>query len=1129
MDRALATSFFVVNSDTIDQRELIIYRTPAEALAGEEPTAPTRPGDRRRARVIAVNQGTADAVADAARQLVKLSALAGDADARDAVSGLGPVYDTVFRMPVLASDIGEEAYAVVGTLMSVNSHTFASRLVIAVDLGEEQAEAPNGYGDDGEPWDGDTIILIDDTDGEQWVGAGRADNIVASAVPARHKITASGDILAKYFLYGEPTPAEPAAGEAEPAAGAEAEPVVIKIPWGEFTPGPPRDCLVEGIIAKYSAADIPANRRLSRATVTNFFEKPGPSLEALRAFADKFRIPLRVYDISGAEILSMRTTVAAGSGARRGMGVLAYNGHAYFREGSIAEDPKLHENMQAHDINTFIDTRVGSGAMDAAEREIQSRFLDWAPLNKSWRAERFVSARALMYTDAGAAGTAGHVCGDSCACGAEGWDMSKAYHTAVKKDFRGIGIPIAREIPIFTAVDDWVLAETEGAEFPRRHAWARTYFIIRPEIMLGWGSSGVAHLAGRINNLLTGPEFEYLVDTQRVRAEDVAAWKTATDSIQTGRYEHFTRRGDGPVPARAEMKHLTVLLAETPGRARTISGASAQTRLDRGDITVDDIEGWTATQKSFGAFLDELDGPAPAPDDALGGLTRAQFSTYHGLFGRLTTNAHSLLVSAGDLDAELLSLAHSNVEARENSNVHVELSKSRDLLMNSRTTYDYIVASTSLIMMRLADEVAQTTGARIIKVKTDGIVFDRPVKLPAWAAEIFHREPVRLSQYPAGKMPIYPADLVEKISKEVDEVVEKIVGYVGAPGTGKTHAVKTNHKYHEAMAFSNITARNLDSDVEGVHVRGRTLDEGLRLQAPADLNSVCGRARGRTWWIDEISTIKARVWSVIVEVAGRGLERLILTGDPNQIPPIMERFRNDSMLIKAILSRAQRLTHDYRNDAGLVGVRERVLKLQTPGNDTGASEFMRDVYAEHPTLSPTGRGDEMAAADVHITHTRAAAARVNRWIASTRGLKFERLGEGPKATHAIDAGVRLRSCENFKDQAGALVCNGDVFELIEPITAESDVAKLRRLSFDAQARAADEIAVPAKMLHAFELGWAFTTHSTIGITVRGQMMCIYEAERMIETDPAILYTAVTRACLIESVILSGNVPAHIPV
>jgi len=123
--------------------------------------------------------------------------------------------------------------------------------------------------------------------------------------------------------------------------------------------------------------------------------------------------------------------------------------------------------------------------------------------------------------------------------------------------------------------------------------------------------------------------------------------------------------------------------------------------------------------------------------------------------------------------------------------------------------------------------------------------------------------------------------------------------------------------------------------------------------------------------------------------------------------------------------------------------------------------------------------------------------------------------------------VRLRSCENFKDLSGELVCNGDVFELLEEVTVETETVRLRRLGFDAQARPSGETRVPAKTLHVFELGWAFTTHSTIGITVRGQTMCVYEAERMIETDPAILYTAVTRACTVGSVVLCGNVPSHI--
>lgn len=1121
MDRALASAFFVVTSETVEAREFVIYETPAAAAAAEATGVAARGNDQHRALSIATGEGDAAEFARVALTLLGLSARR-SARARAALAGETDVYGVPFALPPKETEEGQIAMAELAAIMNhFSEFTYASRLVISADVVAFAIANPD---------EAELVEIDEDEEADEWVEfGGSTDNVGPTRVPtlsglvnsmSGSRVVAGADLLSRYFLNGDPEVAEVAA---EPA---QARPV-LAIPWGCFVPGPPRNCLIEGIIAKYSDPTIPPNRRLGRATVTQFFEKTGPSLEALRSFAETYRIPLRVYDISGAEIMSMRVVVAAKSGSRRGLGVLAYNGHAYFRDGSIAEDPKLQETLQAHDLQTFIDTRSGPQEAGAVERDIQTRFLEWAPLNKTWKAERFLGARALVYSDQK---DAGHICEEGCACGYQGWDMSKAYHTAVKKDFRAVGIPVAREIPIFTAVDDWVVAGTQGSKFPGRGAWARTYFLVRPEVIRAWNESGVAYLAGRVNNLLTGPEFEYLHDAERISPADVAAWKTATDSIATGRYEHFTMRGTAPVPGRSELKHLTVLLKEAPGRPRTLPGETVQTRLDRGDLTADDVEGWTSAQKSFGAFLDELDGPAPEPSDELGGLTRAQFSVYHGLFGRSVTRPHSLTVSAEGLDAELLTLAHRNVEAfPARKEARVELSKGRDLLMNTRSTYDYIVASTNLVMMKLVDEVVAASGARVVKLRTDGVVFDRRVELPAWAAPLFHPERVRVPAHNSGKYLVDAEFLVGQIAKEIGEVVEKIVGYVGAPGTGKTHAVKANHKYDEAMAFSNITARNLDGEVAGAHIAGRTLDEGLRLQSPSDLNTVCGRARGRTWWIDEISTIKARVWSVIVEVASRGLERLILTGDPNQIPPIMEKFRGDSLLISAILSRAQRLTHDYRNDAGLVDVRNRVLRLQAPGTAVDPSAFVSSLHAAYPVLSPSGRAADMAAANVHITHTRAAADRINRWIAATRGLRFVRSGEGPKAQHTISAGVRLRSCENFKDAgAPASICNGDVFELVEAVTPESRFARLRPLRFDAQAAPLEPIEVPAKFLHAFALGWAFTTHSTIGITVRGQPMCIYEAERMVDTDPAILYTAVTRACLIESVIVAGNVPAHIP-
>jgi hypothetical protein len=1092
MPAAQPLAYVISNLDSDAPEGLVIYPSVADAVAAEE-----KPKRVRYSRAVYTEANAREISRFAQQVLAILSDVRPAAFNYAARQGL---FGVTIPMPVQGEDGYEELAGVYTEFTGYPVIGISRRLIIAgvdVDVEVEIEAEP-------EPAEVDELyaaLLAEELQGAgQPAGRGaRADNVAPLTEPV---LDALESILSRYMLYGEP----------EPVIAAEAAPApVMRIPWAEFTPGPPRNCLVEGLVAKYSDPKIPANRRLSRAAIEEAFAKTGPSLEALHAFAVRYRIPLRVYDISGAEVFACRNVVGSDRGPRAGLGVLAYNGHAYFRNDSIAKDLQLHKAMvpeDEHDVAPFIDTRCGA-AEDAAAKEIQAKFFEWAPLNKSWAAEKHLGARALSYS------SEDHVCDDGCGCGRVAWDMTKAYYTAVKHDFSHAGVRAATAIPCFTAVDDWQTLAEERAKFPSRSAWVKTYFLVSKGCLARWADSGVAYLMARKNNLLTGAEYEYLLARGFVSADDVEAWKTATESIPTGRFEHFIRRGDGPIPDAAAMKHMTVL-ARVAGAETSMAGEVVARQLATGAIDDADVLGWTQAQRSFGAFLDEIDAPATPETD---GLTRAQFSTYYGIYGRTSTSGHSLLVGAPPLDAELLRLTHSRVETVGEA-TRVELSRPRELLLNSRTTYDYIVSTAALVMMKFIDDVLEANpGARVLQLRTDSAAFDRAVALPAWARPIFHREEPRLRKQAGGAHYLDHSAITAGVVAEVATLAERMVGYVGAPGTGKTHAVKSEHTYDAAMAFSNVTARNLDTVRDGVVHKGVTLDEGLRLKTPAELSAVVSKARGKTWWIDELSTIRAGVWSVIVEVASRGLEKLILTGDPDQIPPVAERFRHESHLIRAILGRAQRLTRDWRNDAGLVAMREKIRALyahsQAPVEDPAA--FIQGLFAEHPEVVSSEA--DIAAANVHVTYTRATAAKINRWVADRRGLRFTKEAAGWSAS----AGVRLRCCENYKDQ-GAL--NGDVFEVVEAVEAGKP-ATLRPIDFDLTAPQRPNLVVPAKMLGSFELGWAFTTHSTIGVTVRGQRLVVYEAERMVDVDPQILYTAVTRACSAAAVAIERGVPAYV--
>lgn len=850
-----------------------------------------------------------------------------------------------------------------------------------------------------------------------------------------------------------------------------------RVPFSKFDgrTKAPGECLVQGLIDRYSG--LAKGKAIVKKTIQKHFgeDNGGPSLENLHAFCKKFKIPLRVYTVMGTEVVALRHQTPPGErNARKGLVLMAYNHHAYFYTGgglSTKIDLTLtgeHDVAGWHDTTGKLFKKKGKEliALEQSEEDVIFEFLKLSrQQNMSFRCEINIGARSLAWTTQEAA----HECKTFDCCPRTAYDMNSAFHTsATMKDWTrlaGLHPSLTRHIsriPIFCVVDDYV-ENTGAVVFPPEDDWAITYFYVSKECQARWKASQNTHLVGRYTNLLVGLEYAYLTSIGAVSSIDVIGWKCAT------------------------------------------YGVSASKFADK---------------------IIELDKQAEAID----GMARGVFSLMNGLLGRVITRAGSVTTRLGSDDAELVRAGREDDErvvvddeqgvgAEKTVRVKLEKGEREYRTINTRTFYDHVVAKTNLAIMLFVDQIQRNPkneGVRLLKLRTDCACYERPVAIPDWAVSKFKRE---LPKYKPKRQFVQYHDPSE-LGKNVRAEIQNFVGshcriYVGSPGTGKTHSVIEGKQADEAMAFSNVLARNLDHG----DVVGQTIHRALRLYEPNCLSKVVGRLKGKNLWLDELSTVQAHVWNIIYCVSQK-LKLLILTGDMHQTPPVGEGSRERSVFFQELLGAAKELTVDYRNDLGLIRLREFIKKEEDPGR---LAAGIQTEIARNPRLDATHMSAaELAAIDVHLTAFRKTRAAINRIVLRQRGLVFKYVDKAEKAPAGfmISKGVRLAAKASKSTEA---IYSGAVYELMTAATPTLRSVRIRRI-YNNGKPPGGEFSIDSKYLSCFEPGYAMTTHSCIGTTVFGQVLAVHELSKMVKWDKRIAYTAITRGCRLGDLRLCTQVP-----
>jgi ATP-dependent exoDNAse (exonuclease V) alpha subunit len=329
-----------------------------------------------------------------------------------------------------------------------------------------------------------------------------------------------------------------------------------------------------------------------------------------------------------------------------------------------------------------------------------------------------------------------------------------------------------------------------------------------------------------------------------------------------------------------------------------------------------------------------------------------------------------------------------------------------------------------------------------------------------------------------------------KIRDEIlNSIEEKISGknktITGAPGTGKTYNMKQNPKiYTVCGTVTNMCRINMDKNAQTLY--------SMLSQHP----SVSGREgkirnklRGERIWIDEFSMVPRKFWNWIFYSCMFNGSMVILTGDINQIPPIGEKKLNmKNNIVKLFMGKFETLTKDYRNDEGLIQLRDKV--------NAGIKAY---TISDVPYTDCTN----------HIVYTHVQRKYINLQILKHRNETFEFVDGKLNAS----IGMKIKSRVNNKKLD---IYKNEMYK----ITAKNDKTYTIENVFYKQTKKIDIID-----MKIFDIGYANTYHSTQGLTFN-DTFCLHQADRVYIKDFSILYTGITRGVKISDLRIYNQEHTH---
>lgn len=207
--------------------------------------------------------------------------------------------------------------------------------------------------------------------------------------------------------------------------------------------------------------------------------------------------------------------------------------------------------------------------------------------------------------------------------------------------------------------------------------------------------------------------------------------------------------------------------------------------------------------------------------------------------------------------------------------------------------------------------------------------------------------------------------------------------------------------------------------------------------------------------------------------------KFIITGDIEQIGPICEpkiNLRNG--FFKAIFKNVTTLTKDYRNDKGLIKLREMVLSRGT------------DDLEQYFKANESGDISEVKRA---LCYTHNSRRYINQMILNKNEYVYEHCDGWLNVSPGVILGCRI----TLKDQE---LYKNDIWEVLK---CDENILTIYNINKGVTKE------LEQKYAYLFTVSFATTTHASQGLTIKDEFV-IYDIDMMLKNDKSILYVAITR-------------------
>jgi len=499
------------------------------------------------------------------------------------------------------------------------------------------------------------------------------------------------------------------------------------------------------------------------------------------------------------------------------------------------------------------------------------------------------------------------------------------------------------------------------------------------------------------------------------------------------------------------------------------------------------------------------------------------YMLYNGLSGMQYTKPKciSVRVHKDNADEEIKNLQIKNKDLVINEifdeEEYIEVSKkhkSSYKYVNNRNIYDYCISATNLQLLKSYDRfIKRNKKLYVCRINTDCITFlfrkEDYIVLDQFLEDNFKFKEVYYDTVMKTTNNINFTDPEEVLNNMYNELLimnKNTTTYIGGPGTGKTHSVKNNHKYDFAMTISNVCCRNMDTE----DVKADTIFSYFQ-ENDKDLH-VSKRLRkfyNKTIWFDEFSMLDIEYFNYIFLLTNTKNAKIIISGDPNQIRPFhSKQIDVNHVFFQFLFFNGETLEKNYRvikhcdgeeiidsDGKNLLDLSELVLNnLEDKDN---CVEQIQQYY----------KIDEINKVNIHLTFNRDTRNMINNYIYKENNHKIV----FNKDKLELTKGLRLIVDDACKKNE---IYKSMIYEVKEDINKirSKDKLVLRNVSLNKDEEIDEE------MIQNMCLGFAITTHSSQGLTIR-EKCCIHQAEKMIHVDPKILYTAITRLTKLSDLVL----------